>query len=576
MLNGTGSVPVANAGPDLAVTEATPPIDLVLDGTGSTDVDGTITTYLWTASDGSGLTNRPTAQAGFHAADDAAFTATLEVCDDDGLCDTDTAQVTVSNAAPTLTFVVGSPTVEQGVPVEITATYADAGSLDSHTATVDWGPGGALPVLALGGTITATNTYAGTGPRTIEVCVTDDDGATASRRTTSPSSASSPATTPRPRTRTWPSTSTCSPTTRRRGQLTIQSVTAPTHGTTAIAGGLVRYTPAANFCGTDTFSYTAAAGVRTDTGDVTVTITCVPDAPVADAGSDRFIQEGTPQTIFGSATDPDGDTLAVAWSPAAGLDDATVLQPTALAADDASTTYTLTVCDTGLLCDDDTAEVTITNATPNVATTPVPTQPGVAVSPTVTFTDRGALDTHTATVLWPGDPAAADLGPVTSPLTLPERTFAAPGTYVGQVCVTDDDGAIACANQFVHVRFDAPPDAVDDTFAIERDSEANVLAVLANDSDADADPITIVDHTAPSAGGSVACDPSSCTYTPLAGFEGAGDVHLHHHGRRQQHGHGDGDGGRRVRRVADRQPHARPDDGRRAARRDGDDRWHRP
>ena len=426
----------------------------------------------------------------------------------------------MSNVAPTLTFAVGSPTVEQGVPVEITATYADAGSLDSHTATVDWGPGGALPVLALGGTITATNTYAGTGPRTIEVCVTDDDGATACATddidVVGVVAGDDTATTNEDAAVDVDVLVNDTPT----GQLTIQSVTAPTHGSTAIAGGLVRYTPAANFCGTDTFSYTAAAGVRTDTGDVTVTITCVPDAPVADAGSDRFIQEGTPQTIFGSATDPDGDTLAVAWSPAAGLDDATVLQPTALAADDASTTYTLTVCDTGLLCDDDTAEVTITNATPNVATTPVRTQPGVAVSPTMTFTDGGTLDTHTATVLWPGDPAAADLGSVTSPLTLPERTFTAPGTYVGHVCVTDDDGAVACANQFVHVRFDAPPDAVDDTFAVERDSEANVLAVLANDSDADADPITIVDHTAPTAGGSVVCDASSCTYTPLAGFEG--------------------------------------------------------
>ncbi len=133
------------------------------------------------------------------------------------------------------------------------------------------------------------------------------------------------------------------------------------------------------------------------------------------------------------------------------------------------------------------------------------------------------------------------------------------------MCVTDDDGAIACANQFVHVRFDAPPDAVDDTFAIERDSQANVLDVLANDTDADADPITIVDHSAPSAGGTVACDTSSCTYTPAPGFEGV-----------ETFTYTISDGvngtdtatvtrGRPVRRAAGRQPRAQCDDGRRAA-----------
>ena len=41
---------------------------------------------------------------------------------------------------------------------------------------------------------------------------------------------------------------------------TLQSVSGPAHGTAAITGAVVRYAPAADFCGTDTFTYRAARG----------------------------------------------------------------------------------------------------------------------------------------------------------------------------------------------------------------------------------------------------------------------------------------------------------------------------
>jgi hypothetical protein len=59
--------------------------------------------------------------------------------------------------------------------------------------------------------------------------------------------------------------------------LTITGVTTPSHGVAQVIGAAVRYTPAANFAGTDSFSYTASDGVG-GTSSATVTVTVA--APV--------------------------------------------------------------------------------------------------------------------------------------------------------------------------------------------------------------------------------------------------------------------------------------------------------
>jgi cyclophilin family peptidyl-prolyl cis-trans isomerase len=67
-------------------------------------------------------------------------------------------------------------------------------------------------------------------------------------------------------------------------ELTISSVETATNGTVTVAadGKSLVYTPAANFNGTDTFSYTLSDGRGgTDTAQVTVTVTEVNDAPTA-------------------------------------------------------------------------------------------------------------------------------------------------------------------------------------------------------------------------------------------------------------------------------------------------------
>ena len=54
--------------------------------------------------------------------------------------------------------------------------------------------------------------------------------------------------------------------------LTVTGVSLPSHGTVNNVGGTITYTPAANFLGTDTFTYTVSDGTASVTGTVTVTV----------------------------------------------------------------------------------------------------------------------------------------------------------------------------------------------------------------------------------------------------------------------------------------------------------------
>lgn len=90
--------------------------------------------------------------------------------------------------------------------------------------------------------------------------------------------------------------------------LTVTAVSNPIHGTVAISGSDVQFTPTANYHGTAVFGYTVSDGTLTDTGAVTVTITSVNDAPVANDQS-VMTSEDISATITLSGADVEEDTL---------------------------------------------------------------------------------------------------------------------------------------------------------------------------------------------------------------------------------------------------------------------------
>jgi hypothetical protein len=89
----------------------------------------------------------------------------------------------------------------------------------------------------------------------------------------------------------------------------INAFTQPANGTTTLAGSGITFTPVANFCGSTTFTYTMrdSANAVSNTGTVTVTVTCVNDAPTA-VNDSATTNEDTATTISVLTNDTDPDS----------------------------------------------------------------------------------------------------------------------------------------------------------------------------------------------------------------------------------------------------------------------------
>ena len=168
--------PVADAGPNKTVAEGS---SVTLDGSGSHDPDGIITAYAWSGAAAAigTLSNTSSAVATYAGLDDGVDAVTLQVTDDNGLTDTDSTDVTVTNVAPSLTLTSCPVAPNQvGTDVSFSGTFTDPGVNDTHTMTVDWGDGVVSPAAAASSPVGATHQYTSAGIFDIAVTVTDDDG----------------------------------------------------------------------------------------------------------------------------------------------------------------------------------------------------------------------------------------------------------------------------------------------------------------------------------------------------------------------------------------------------------------
>ena len=343
----TGNAPPeARAGSDQRVQEGT---GVTLDGSGSTDSDGTIVSYEWSQVSGVPtvvLSGAHTVRTTFQAPDVTADTVLefeLLVRDDDGATDTDRIRVTVRdvpapNAAPEAR--AGS---DQRVAEGEVVTLDGSGSLDSDGRIVSytWSQVSGVPSVFLSGDDTARATFqapevsAGTVLE-FELLVGDDDGATDTDRI-------------RVTVRDVPAPNTA-PEARTGSDQGVQEGTGVTldgSGSTDSDGTIVSYewsqvsgTPSVLLSGADTVRTTFQAPdvtadtvlefellVRdddgaTDTDRIRVTVRDVPApnaAPEARTGSDQRVAEGEVVTLDGSGSlDSDGRIVSYTWSQVSG------------------------------------------------------------------------------------------------------------------------------------------------------------------------------------------------------------------------------------------------------------------
>jgi len=171
--------PSAEAGGPYTLTEGS---SASLTGSGN-DPNGDPLTYLW--SPAAHLSSAASPNPLYHGVDDAMETLTLTVTDPHGLTGSDTADVTVLNLSPAITS-LALPADPQPVGTSVTATahFTDPGTLDTHSALIDWGDGtssaGAVSEVGGSGSAHATHSYSAAGIYTVTVTTTDDDGGSAS------------------------------------------------------------------------------------------------------------------------------------------------------------------------------------------------------------------------------------------------------------------------------------------------------------------------------------------------------------------------------------------------------------
>ncbi|MGD1487867.1 tandem-95 repeat protein [Vibrio harveyi] len=309
-------------------------------------------------------------------------------------------------------------------------------------------------------------------------------------------------------------------------QLTITNASVPAEqGTVAIVDGKLVFTPAENFNGDATISYTISDGQLTDDATVAVTVNPVNDAPVA-VNDTVSTDEDTAVTIdvLANDSDPENDTLTItAASVPAEQGTVTIVDgkleftPAENFNGDATISYTIS---DGQLTDDATVAVTVN---------PVNDAP-VAVDDTVT------TDEDTAVTI---DVLANDSDPENDQLTI---TNASVPAEQGTVAIVDgklvftpaenfngdatisytisdgqlsDDATVAVTINPVN---DAPV-AVNDTVSTDEDT-AVTIDVLANDSDPENDQLTITNASVPAEQGTVAIVDGKLVFTPAENFNG--------------------------------------------------------
>ena len=246
-------------------------------------------------------------------------------------------------------------------------------------------------------------------------------------------------------------------------------------------------------------------------------------APIVNAGGDQSANEGSSVSFAGSFTDAgSADTHTMVWDFGDGSPTASGTHtPSHTYADNGVYTVTLTVTDDDGGSTSDTLTVTVANMAPVVnAGADQSANEGSSVSFAGSFTDAGSADTHT--MVWDfGDGSATASGTLA-----PTHTYADNGVYTVTLTVTDDDGDSSSDTLTITVANVAPTARANSYTATQGISvSGNVISDNTGsgvDSDPAGanDPLVISSHTNPTSGTLSLSANGSFTYSPDSTFAG--------------------------------------------------------
>jgi Secretion system C-terminal sorting domain/Domain of unknown function (DUF4832)/PKD domain len=458
--------PVANAGADMTITL---PLNTTnLDGSSSSDPDGTISTYNWSQVSGpsqSTITTPSNSTTAVSGLVQGVYVFSILVTDNSGATSSDVISVTVNPAANIPP--VANAGSSKSITLPINSTTLDGslssdpdGSITSYSWSQISGPNSST--ITDGNTSLVTVAGLVAGQYTYELTVTDNSGATAKSRV-----------------KITVSNSGVQPPVANAGAdqiitLPANSVTVNGSGSSASSGSIVSYTwteksgpstvnltnTAQNtvnnlHAGSYVFSLTVtdqSGATGTDSIQITV-LPAINKAPVANAGASASITLPTNSiTLDGSkSSDPDGTISSYSWTKIAGPNTpVTTGSNTALLSVNGMVagtyTYQLTVTDNSGASSNSRVKVIVTaaiNIPPKANAGP--NQQITAPANSVTLNGSGSTDSdgsiasyNWVTVSGPGSVTINNSNTAT-----PSVVGLKPGGYIFELTVTDNKGATA-------------------------------------------------------------------------------------------------------------------------------------
>ena len=303
--------------------------------------------------------------------------------------------------------------------------------------------------------------------------------------------------------------------------LSISAVTA-TSGTVTSSASDVIYTPDANFNGQATINYTLTDGTDTANGVLTITVTPVNDAPVANPDTATILEDASATSInvLSNDTDVENDTLSISavtatsgtvassagdviYTPDANFSGQATINYTLSDGTDTTNgvlTITVTPVNDAPVANPDTATILEDAAATNINVLSNDTDiENDTLSITSVNADVGAISSSGANVVY--TPEANFYGQVIVNYILSDGTDTAAGTLTINVTPVND-----------------APVAQPDTATINEDAPETTIDVISNDTDADAtDTLAITAVTADI--GTASVENNEIKYTPALNNE---------------------------------------------------------